>query len=111
MCGPLETAIRGNTYMLLLINDATRHTDQYILKTQSEQLEIFNEWTALGENQSEKQAKRFHTDGGGEYTSKTCAEWLQSEGILKETTTPYTPVSDGVVELANRTLMKCIRRM
>ena len=55
--------------------------------------------------------KRFRTDGGGEYTSKKFAEYLKSEGILKETTTPYTPLSNGVVEQANRTIMERVRCM
>jgi hypothetical protein len=32
MCGPLEIAIGGGLYILLFIDDATRHTDEYILK-------------------------------------------------------------------------------
>jgi hypothetical protein len=43
ICGPLETAIGGGRYMLLFINDATRHTDEYILKYKSEALENFKE--------------------------------------------------------------------
>jgi hypothetical protein len=106
ICGPLETAIGGGRYMLLFIDDATRHTDEYILKYKSEALEKFKEWKALREKESGKQVKRFRTDGGGEYTSKKFAEYLKSEGILKETTTPYTPQSNGVVERANRTIME-----
>jgi len=97
--------------MLLFIDDATRHTDEYILKCKSEALEKFKEWKALREKESGKQVKRFRTDGGGEYTSKKLAEYLKSEGILKETTTPYTPQSNGVVERANRTIMECVRCM
>jgi hypothetical protein len=33
--------------MLLFIGDATRHTDEYILKYKSEVLEKFKEWKAL----------------------------------------------------------------
>jgi hypothetical protein len=87
--------------MLLFIDDATRHMDEYILKYKSEALEKFKEWNALREKESGKQVKRFRTDGGGEYTSKKLTEYLKSEGILKETTTPFTPQSNGVVELAN----------
>jgi len=43
ICGPLETAIGGGRYMLLFIDDATRHTDVYILKYKSEALEKFKE--------------------------------------------------------------------
>jgi len=49
ICGPLETAIGGAGYMLLFIDDATRHTDEYILKYKSEALEKFKEWKALRE--------------------------------------------------------------
>jgi len=111
ICGSLETAIGGGRYRLLFIDDATRHTDEYILKYKSEALEKFKEWKALREKESGKQVKRFRTDGGGEYTSKKFAEYLKSEGILKETTTPYTPQSNGVVERAHRTIMERVRCM
>jgi len=91
--------------MLLLIDDPTRHTDEYILKYKSEALEKFKEWKALREKESGKQVKGFRKGGGGEYTSKKFAEYLKSEGIQKETTTPDTAQSNGVVELANRTMM------
>ena len=94
ICGPLETAIGGGRYMLLFINDTMRHTDQHILKYKSEALEKFKEWKALRENESGKQVKPVHTDGGGEYTSMKFAEYLKSEVFLKETTTPYTSQSD-----------------
>jgi transposase InsO family protein len=111
ICGPLEPAIGGGRYILLFIHDATRHTDAYILKYKSEALEKFKEWNALREKESGKQVKRFRTDGVGEYTSKKFPEYLKSEGILKDMTTPYTAQSNGVVEWANRTIMDRVRCM
>ena len=93
------------------IDDTTRHTHDYLLKYMSEAREKFEEWKALGGKESGKQVKRFRTDGGGEYTSKKVAEYRKSEGILKETTMPYTPQSNGVVERANRTIMDHARCM
>jgi hypothetical protein len=107
----METAIGGGRYILLFIDDATRHPDQYILKYKSEALEKFKEWKALREKESGKQVKRFRTDGGGEYTSKKIAEYLKSEVIIKETTTPYSLQSNRVVERANRTITERIRCM
>jgi hypothetical protein len=49
ICGPLQTAIGGGRYLLLFIDDATRHTDEYVLKYKSEALEIFKAWKALRE--------------------------------------------------------------
>jgi len=97
--------------MLLFIIDATRHTDEYILKYKSEAIEKFKEWKALREKESCQQVKRFRPDGGGEYTSKKFPEYPKSEGILMEMTTPYIPQSIGVVQLANRTIMDRVRCM
>jgi hypothetical protein len=43
VCCPLETAIGGGHYMLLFIYNATRPTDEYILKYKSEALDKFKE--------------------------------------------------------------------
>jgi len=111
ICGSLETAIGGGRYMLLFIDDATRLTDEHILKYKSEALEKLKEWKALREKELGKQVKRIRTDRGGEYTSKKFTEYLKSEGIIKETTTPYTPQSNGVFEWANHTIIECVRCM
>jgi hypothetical protein len=47
LCSSLETAIRGGLYMLLFIDDATSHTDEYMLKYKLEELEIFKVWKAF----------------------------------------------------------------
>jgi hypothetical protein len=39
VCSPLETAIGGGPYMLLIINNETRHTDGYALKHKLKALE------------------------------------------------------------------------
>jgi hypothetical protein len=49
ICGPLETAIRGGRYILLLVDDATRYTLDYILQYKLEALEKFQESKALRE--------------------------------------------------------------
>jgi len=111
ICGPLETDIGGGRSVLLFIDYARWHTDEYILNYKSEAVEKFDKWKALREKKSGKQVKRFRTDGVGEYTSKKFAEYLQSEGIIKETTTLYSPQSNGVVERANHTIMQRVRCM
>jgi hypothetical protein len=97
--------------MLLLIDIATRFTDEYILKYTPDAVEKFNEWMALREKESGMHVKRFRTDGGGEFSSKKFAEYLKSEGILKELTTPYIPQFNGVGQWANCKIMECIRCM
>jgi len=68
------------------------------LKDKSETLDKFKQWKDFREKELSKQVKRFCTDGDAEYTSKKLAEYLKSEGILQETTTPYPPQSNEVVK-------------
>jgi hypothetical protein len=104
----LETAIGGGRYVLLIINDATWHKDQYIVKSKLEALEKFKKWNTLRERKSGKQVKRFRTDGVGASASKKFAEYQKSDGILKETTSPYTPQDHRVVKRANRPIIELI---
>ena len=46
----------------------------------------------------------FRTDGGGEYTSKEMEAEFRRQGIIHETTAPYTPEQDGIAERMNQTL-------
>ena len=97
--------------MLLFSHNATRNSDKYISKYKLKALEKFNEWNPVREKESEKQVKQFRTDGGGEYTFMTFTEYLQSEGIPKKTTMPYTPQSNGVVKWANCMIMERLQTM
>jgi hypothetical protein len=47
ICSPIETAIGGRQYVLLFLDDATRHTDQYNLTYKSEALEKLNNGSIL----------------------------------------------------------------
>jgi len=99
ICGSPQIALRGTLYMLLFIEDITRHAVEYILLYKSEAMEIlFKELTASKEKELGKQVKQCWTAGGGEYTSKRFAEYQQSDRILKQTTVRYSPQSNGVVE-------------
>jgi hypothetical protein len=82
--------------MLLFLDHTTRHTDEYILKHRLEALEKFKQWMTLRQKQLGKQVKRFRTDGGSEYTSKQFAEYIKSQGILKQMSTPCTLWADIV---------------
>jgi hypothetical protein len=56
--------------MLLFIADATRYTWCYILEHKSDAEARFRNWEAEMQTQYSLQAKRFRTDGGGEFRSK-----------------------------------------
>ena len=56
--------------------------------------------------QKNTSVKRVHTDNGGEYMGKEFQLICKCEGIIHETTPPYTPEHNGVTERHNRTLQE-----
>lgn len=53
--------------------------------------------------------KKLYTDNGGEYVA--LSGYLRQNGIVWESTAPYTPQQNGVSEKTNRTLMNMVRAM
>jgi transposase InsO family protein len=50
-------------------------------------------------------------DNGGEFVSKKFDTFLTKCGIQHQTSAPYSPQQNGIVECANRTIMECARSM
>ena len=58
-----------------------------------------------------KKVKRFRTDRGKEYDTLGLNNYIQSLGVVHETTAPYSPFSNGVAERKNRTLINLTNAM
>ena len=63
------------------------------------------------ENQFNRKIKRIRSDRGHEYESSALNSFVQSLGIIHETTAPYSPTSNGVAERKNRTLIELTNAM
>ena len=112
VCGKTSTdSLSGARYFLTFIDDRSRYTWVYILKTKDEVFEKFLEWKAMAEKSLGKEVKTLRTDGGGEYTSGKFEAYLKKEGIRHEVTIPKTPEQNGVAERMNRTLVEMARSM
>ena len=82
----------------------------YLLKSKDEAIEKFVLYKNEVENQLNKKIKVLRSDRGGEYESPFANVCVQ-HGIIHETTTPYSPQSNGVVEQKNRTLKEMMNAM
>jgi len=99
ICGLMSTrALNGAEYFVTFIDDHSRKTWIYFLKTKYEVFDHFREVKALVENATGKKIKVIHLDNGGEYIDKYFIDFCAKEGIKREWTTPYNPQQNGVVE-------------
>lgn len=108
--GPMETlSIGGARYVLVFTDDYSRKVSTYFLKTKSEVPDCFIEYKTMMENQTGKKIKCIRFDNGTEYMK--LIGYFRKNGILHQTTTPYTPQQNGAAERMNRTLIekaKCL---
>lgn len=112
LMGPMETASFGRAkYVLTFIDDFSRKTFIYFLRTKDETYETFQSFKSMVEKQTSHKIKIVRSDNGGEYICKGFERYCRKNGILHEKTTPYTPEQNGVAERMNRTLVekaKCL---
>jgi IS30 family transposase len=81
------------------------------LKAKGEAFEKFKQYKALVENEIGQKIKVLRFDHGGEFVSKKLDAFLVECGIQRQTSVPYSPQQNGVVEHANETIMECARNM
>ena len=106
-----STSLSGYEYYVTFIDDYSRKTWIYFLKTKDEVYGKFKEFKSLIENHSERRINTTKTDNGGEYTSKYFESFCKEVGINKELTTPYNPQQNGVAERKNTTIMEVVNIM
>jgi transposase InsO family protein len=112
VCGPMpSSSISGYVYYVSFIDDYSRKTWVYFLKSKDEVFSEFKEFKALIENLSERKIKILRSDNGGEYTSKEFVNFCKDVGIKRELTTPYNPQQNGVAEKKNITIMEAVKNM
>jgi transposase InsO family protein len=112
VCVPMpSSSMSGYVYYVSFIDDYSRKTWLYFLKSKDEVFSKFKEFKALIENLSERKIKILRSDNGGEYTSKEFVSFCKDVGIKRELTTPYNPQQNGVAEKKNRTIMEVVKTM
>ncbi|KAJ0455006.1 putative RNA-directed DNA polymerase [Helianthus annuus] len=106
LCGPITPqSMGGNQYFFLIVDDFCRYMWVYLLRSKDEALAKFKIFKAQVEKESRYKVKTLRTDRGGEFMSNEFIDYCQQEGIKRQTTAPYTPQQNGVVERRNRTVM------
>ena len=101
----------GNRYFITFIDDFSKYSYVYLMKNKSDAFENLSIFLKQVDNTFDKKVKRFRTDRGNEYDTLSLNNYIQSLGVVHETTAPYSPSSNGVVERKNKTLINLTNAM
>jgi transposase InsO family protein len=117
-CGPIAPISFGNAvYILALIDEHTRQSWIYCVpdKSSNTTLEILKRWKPIWSRIKLERVttlKILRTDQAKEFTGiNTVTPFLESSGVIHETTAAYSSASNGVVERLHRTLLNMARAM
>jgi hypothetical protein len=102
--GDTTAILYGAKYLLLLIDEKSRMMFGYILQSKSDAEENIISWCNQAMVQTGKPLKEFHSDGGGEFSSKRLLQYFKDKGIKRTITNKGTPQHNGIAERANRTV-------
>ncbi|CAN6563085.1 unnamed protein product [Malus baccata var. baccata] len=98
----------GIKWFVTFVDDCTRMTWLYVLKNKSDVGMIFSQ---MLRTQYFSVIKVLRSDNDGEYINRELSEFLCDQGILHETTCPYTPQQNGVAERKNRHILETARAL
>jgi transposase InsO family protein len=101
----------GRRYGLVIVDDYSRYTWVFLLKSKDETYKYFSKFTKQAGHTFEEVIKTIRTDNGSEFKNYTMENFVCDEGIKHEFSTPYTHQQNGVVERKNRTIIEMARTM
>jgi len=101
----------GKRYFITFIDDCSRYTYVFLMKTKDEAFDMFKIYKALVENQIGKKIKIFRIDRGGKYFPIEFSSFCEVNGMIHKKFGPYTPQKNGLVERKNRTLTEMVNAM
>lgn len=112
LCGPLPVpSMGGSRYVYVIVDNYSRYTSVYFLKTKDEVFDSFVEFMNKPETELNKKIKKVRSDNGTEFVNQRFENLFKEKGIQHQRTVPYNPESNGVAERTNRTLLEKARTM
>ncbi|CAI7730265.1 unnamed protein product, partial [Closterium sp. NIES-54] len=103
--GPARVRGQGHErYFLLVVDDYSRYTTVFPLRSKGEVTEVLIEWIRCIHRQlsdsfgSDLPVLRLHSDRGGEFSSDLLRAFCRAEGIRLTFTLPASPQQNGIAE-------------
>ena len=101
----------GGKYYMVFVDDYTRASWTYILKSRKEVLSRVQHFLLEIITQYETIVKVLRTDNALEFTQKAIEKLCLAHGIVHQTTCPYTSQQNGVAERKHRHLLDMVRTL
>ncbi|GKD98983.1 retrovirus-related pol polyprotein from transposon TNT 1-94 [Tanacetum coccineum] len=112
LCGPMRVAsINGKRSILVIVDDYSRYTWVYFLRSKDETPEIIKKFIAQAQLNYKAKVYKIRTDNGTEFKNMTLKAHYEKLGIMQQFSIARTPQQNGVVERCNRTLVEAARTM
>lgn len=110
--GPyIISAMNGCRYFLTLVDDYSRCVWTFLMPTKFHVLNILQNFVAFVQNQFQTTIKILRTDNGSELFNHSLASFLTQLGIIHQSSCPYTPQQNGVVERKHQQLLEMARAL
>ncbi|GKA91178.1 putative ribonuclease H-like domain-containing protein, partial [Tanacetum coccineum] len=109
---PMRVAlINGKKYILVIVDDFSRYTWVYFLRSKVETLEIIKKFIAQAQLNYKAKVYKICTDNGTEFKNTSLKAHYEKLGIMQQFSIARTPQQNRVVERRNRTLVEAARTM
>ncbi|RVW39374.1 Retrovirus-related Pol polyprotein from transposon RE1 [Vitis vinifera] len=110
--GPSPVAsIGGSRYFVVFIDDYSRYSWIFPMKSRSEILSIYSNFAKMVETQFSKRIKTFQSDNALEYTQHAFQALLHSYGTIHHLTCPGTSQQNGRAERKLRHILDTVRAL
>lgn len=112
VCGPMPvTSFGGSKYIATFLDDYTGYSTVRLLNAKSDVAAATKSVFSMLRTSTGLPVINVRTDRGGEYMSKDLEAYFDHNGIVHQSTLPYTPEQNGKAERLNRTLLEKARSM
>ncbi|GJW55561.1 retrovirus-related pol polyprotein from transposon TNT 1-94 [Tanacetum coccineum] len=112
LCGPMRVAsINGKIYILMIVDDYSRYTWVYFLRTKDEAPDMIIDFVNQVQRNLKAQILTIRTDNGTELKNKKLRSFYAKLGIVHKTSIALMPQQNGIVECRNRTLVEAAQTM
>ncbi|GJV93494.1 retrovirus-related pol polyprotein from transposon TNT 1-94 [Tanacetum coccineum] len=99
LCGPMRVAsINGKKYILVTMDDFTRYTWVYFLRSKDETPEIIKKFITQAQLNYKAKVCKIRTDNGTEFKNATLKAHYEKLGIMQQFSIARTPQQNGIVD-------------